>query len=91
MAFLPNSRYASIPTVSVKLADGREVTAVKLRRLPPTSGEDLTVEENDRLDIIADRRTDDATRFWHIADANTEIEANDLLTPVGRNIKAPRS
>jgi len=91
MAFLPNSRYAATATVTLRLADGREVSAVKLRRLDPVDSEELTVVEGERLDIIADRRYQDPTRFWHIADANTELAANALLDPVGRRIKAPRS
>lgn len=91
MAFLPNSRYAGTATVTVKLTNGREVSAVKLRRPALVDGQEIAVVEGERLDIIADRRYDDPTRFWHIADANTELAANALLAPVGRRIKAPRS
>ncbi|TCO70113.1 hypothetical protein [Rhodovulum euryhalinum] len=87
--FTKDSRYAKTPTVTVKDAAGRDVTAVKLRSLPDTAGQPLTVTAADQLDVIADRCFRDGARFWHIADANTELEANDLLVPVGRVIAVP--
>jgi hypothetical protein len=87
--FLDNSRYARLPRVVVRTRAGREVTAVRLRRLPPTRGEAHTVVGTDRLDILAQRRYGDPTRFWHIADANSEIEAGALTRRVGRTIRVP--
>jgi len=81
MAFLKTSRYAGLATVQVPAANGRTVTAVVLRVLPATAGASYVVQENDRLDIIANRSYKDATRFWHIADANTELEARRLVQP----------
>ena len=89
--FLPNSRYANVPTVTLKLRDGREVTALKLRSLPPTGGRPCKVSDNDRLDLMAQATYGEGTQFWHIADANTELRANDLLTPVGRVIGLPET
>jgi len=87
--FLDSSRYTRIATIEVKLADGRTVTAVKLRRLPPTQGEAHVVIGNDRLDIMAQRKFADGTQFWHIADANSELQANDLVATPGRVIREP--
>lgn len=89
--FTKNSRYKDLPTVVTTDASGREVTAVKLRRLPATAGEDLAVLESDQLDVIAERCYRDPTRYWHVADANSDLQAEDLLSPVGRLIKVPRS
>jgi len=88
--FLQNSRYTNVATVAVRTRDGREVTAVKLRRLAAENGVALTVVRTDRLDITARRRYDDATRYWHIADSNTELEAVELDRP-GRVIQAPET
>jgi hypothetical protein len=88
--FLSNSRYFSIPTLVVRTRDGREVTVVKLRRLPITPGDPTTIRPGDRLDILAKRRYGDATLYWHIADANTELEAVELERP-GRAIEAPET
>lgn len=87
--FTKDSRYANTPTVTVTDAAGRPVSAVKLRSLPETPGRPLTVAGADRLDLIAERCYRDGARFWRIADANSEIEAAELLAPVGRVIQVP--
>jgi len=87
--FLKNSRYYGLPTVAAKDRNGRDVTAVKLRRLPATPGDDYAVTSSDRVDIIADARYSDATRYWHVADANSELEAEELTQQVGRVIEVP--
>jgi hypothetical protein len=78
--FIESSRYFQLKIVDAKSGD-REVKAVTLRRLPFVGGTPTIIKSNDRLDVIAQRRYTDATRFWHIADANTELEANDLTKP----------
>ena len=76
--FIESSRYFQLKIVDAK-AGGREVKAVMLRRLPFVPGTPTVIKGNDRLDVMAQRRYGDATRFWHIADANTELEANELI------------
>lgn len=88
MAFLKTSRYAAVPTVETAASGGRTVTAIGLRALPPTDGDPYIVLDNDRLDLIADRSYGDATRFWRIADANSELDARRLIEP-GRDIDLP--
>ena len=68
---------------------GREVQAVKLRRLPVTQGEDTEVHDHDQLDVMSHRRYKDGTRYWHIADANSDLEANELVRTTGRHINVP--
>ena len=86
--FTKDSRYAETPTVTVK--DGeREITAVKLRKLGDPLSAPLTVAGADRLDVISERCYRDGARFWHIADANSELDARDILTPVGRAVAVP--
>ena len=87
--FLKNSRYFGLPTVTGKDRSGRDVEAVTLRPLPVTSGTELQVEHKDQLDVIADQRYKDATRYWHIADANSELEAEELVRTTGRVIQVP--
>ncbi|HBB35912.1 MAG TPA: hypothetical protein DDZ80_00540 [Cyanobacteria bacterium UBA8803] len=87
--FLETSRYFRQKQVNVVTKDGRTVKAVSLRRLPTVNGEPKFVEESDRLDIIAQRQYQNPTQFWHIADANTELAANDLVQEVGRIIQVP--
>lgn len=87
--FLENSRYYKLKTVDAKARDGRGVKAVTLRILPCETGEGYVVTQYDRLDILAHRSYKDATSSWHIADANTELEANDLTREAGRKIVIP--
>ena len=87
--FLSNSRYAGVPTVTAPGPDGREVTAVKLRALPETRGAPTLVRTGDQLDVMSERRYRDGTRYWHIADANAELEAGELVRVDGRIIAVP--
>ena len=77
--FDANSRYFKCPVVEVETAKGEKVNAVKLRRLPYTPGNLTEIKGTDRLDIMAHRKYADCTKFWRVADANTELEANDLV------------
>lgn len=87
--FLSNSRYFGLDTVSATDRSGRPVQAVKRRRLPATTGIEIQVEDKDALDVLAERRYKDGTRFWHIADGNSELEANELVRVAGRTIAVP--
>ncbi len=77
--FLNTSRYAKTPTVQLTLSDGIRVSAVKLRTIPPTAGTPTLVTTIDRLDIVAERNYGDATRYWHVTDANSALDGNNLL------------
>ncbi len=79
--FLPQSRYANVAQVQVTRADRSTASAVKLRRLPLVAGDPTTMNANDRLDIIAGQQYGDGTMFWHIADANSELDSRRLLEP----------
>jgi len=87
--FTESSRYFKQPTVEAEAKNGRKVVAVKFRRLPYVAGKPTVVKGNDRLDMIAQRQFKDATKFWHIADANTELEANELVEETARVIIVP--
>jgi len=86
--FLENSRYFDVKTVEAEDSTGRKVTAVKLRRLPFAAGTPTAPAGNDRLDVMAQRKYTDGTKFWHIADANTELEANNLVKPRAQDKEA---
>ncbi len=77
--FLNTSRYAKVPTVQLTLADGTQVTAVQLRTVPTTPGDRTAIVANDRLDVMAERIYGDATRYWHIADANSALDSRRLF------------
>jgi len=88
--FLKNSRYDGLPAVTGRDRSGRDVTAVKLRSLPVTAGDPMIVKGHDQLDVMSELRYHDATRYWHIADANTDLEAAALVKTVSRTITVPR-
>jgi hypothetical protein len=88
--FLQNSRYFQQPVVDALSRNGSPIRAISLRRLPPISGDARIVKGNDQLDIIAQRQYNDPTWFWHIADANTDLEANNLVKETLRVIIVPR-
>ena len=87
--FLKLSRYYELNTVAAVDRAGREVKTVKLRRLPATNGQNNTVANSDQLDVMSETNYKDATRFWHIAYANSELEANELVRVAGRIIRVP--
>ena len=88
--FLRNSRYVNQKAVRAKARDGREVEAVTLRQLAsPPGAIPHEVRGHDKLDMMADRRYGDGTMFWHIADANTELQANELVRVAGRVVRIP--
>ncbi len=89
--FLKTSRYYKQDVVETEITSNdtqtgqtggtgkKTVKAVKLRRLPEVTGNPAAVKDNYRLDIIAQRQYENPTKFWHIADAGTKLQANDLL------------
>jgi hypothetical protein len=87
--FLKNSRYYNTQTVTTRDANNREVKALTLRSLDSITGEATQVHDHDQLDVMSQRRNQDGTKFWHIADANSDLEANNLVAVSGRVIKVP--
>jgi hypothetical protein len=81
--FSITSRYQGIPTAVFELPDGRKVTYVRRRFLPHP--EELTqigeheVRVGERLDNIAYQAFGDPEQFWRIADANREMDPDELV------------
>lgn len=88
--FLANSRYAKVATVETATSTGETVTALQLRRLTPADGEPYAVQSSDRLDLIAQARYGDATQFWHVADANSALDARTLVQTPGDTLAVPQ-
>jgi hypothetical protein len=89
--FLKNSRYAKTETVISSDVKHRSLQAIKLRRLPVIEGIETVVDNSHKLDVISKRQYKDGTKFWHIADANSELQANALLDTIGALINVPQS
>jgi hypothetical protein len=89
--FLANSRYANVATVETVASTGERVTALRLRRLTPTTGDPQTVQAADRLDLFAQANQGDATQFWHVADANTALDGRTLVEAPGDTLAVPKT
>jgi hypothetical protein len=78
--FAPGSRYETLVTYEVKLADGRVVTAVRLRiaSTGPLLGYHRRLT-GQRLDHIASYYLKDATAFWRLCDANDSMSPDSLV------------
>ena len=87
--FLKTSRYSKTETVTTADVKNREVQAIKLRQLPAAQGDEVMIINGSQLDVMSKQNYQDGTKFWHIADANTELEANALVETSGRVVKRP--
>jgi hypothetical protein len=91
--FFPGSRYLSLTPYSVTRADGSVVKITKT----PVPGRQAVLgyyrrNAGDRLDQISGRFLTDATKFWHVCDANGAISPDALAARslIGVPIDAPR-
>jgi hypothetical protein len=84
--FFPGSRYRNLPESSPIDASGQRLRGKVLRVNPLSTGHFLhTVQDHDRLDLLAFKFYGDALKWWQICDANPEFAfPNDLLnqTPI---------
>jgi len=87
--FSKRSRYYKVEQVTATDDRGAEVAAVRLRELGDPVAKPARVTQGDQLDVISERRYADGARYWHIADANTELEAAALTAEPARLIKVP--
>ena len=83
------SRYQDTGTYKVTDATGMATAALKIRFIPPTPvGYYHTFTADQRLDLISYSFYRNPEKFWLIADANNEMDPEDLLEP-GRQLLIP--
>ncbi len=91
--FEETSRYYSLETEIYETADGRIIKYKKQRFLPQGKNLSLlvnvTVNEGNRLDLIAAQTIGDSEQFWRICDANNAMNPFDLTTEVGKTLRVP--
>ena len=76
------SRYRSTPVLTVDDGRGSTHPLLDLRATPPTASVlSVTPTESDRLDLLAFAYYRDATRFWRICDASSELDPFDVVAP----------
>ena len=93
--FDPTSRYAALEVATLTDRDGRRVAYVR-RRFAPQGPSlpllvEVTVAQEDRLDLICARTLGDPEHFWRICDANDAMSPFDLTgdAAVGRPLRVP--
>jgi hypothetical protein len=87
-SFSPTSRYYSVPTSTLVLADGTQVPYLQRRFLPFSSAFSVlrqhVVVGGERIDNIAAAELGDPLQFWRLCDANDAMRPDDLVATVGR-------
>lgn len=90
-AFPPNSRYYGLPTAEWTGADGRMVSYVTRRFIPPPENfaelQVHIIHEADRLDNLAARYLGDPESYWRLADSNGAVRPNALTETVGNELR----
>ena len=89
--FSITSRYYGIATVTFETADGKKISFVKRRFVPPSERFDLLLEhvvtQDERLDNITAQYLGDPEQFWRVCDANGAIRPDELVETIGRRIR----
>lgn len=89
--FPPTSRYHGVPVKKTKRADGKEVTYLSRRFVPQPSAfetlQEYSIKQGDRIDNLAHEFVGDPEQFWRLADANHEMDPQQLTAEVGRKIR----
>lgn len=83
------SRYARTPVLAADDGHGRTQEVLDLRETPATDAVlRVGATDTDRLDLLAFSYYRDATRFWRICDATTDLDPFDVLVP-GQPVPIP--
>ena len=91
MPFPPTSRYYNLDTVQIVAPDGRTITYLERRFLPPPENFSLlqtyVVVQGDRLDNVTAKFLTDPTQFWQLCDANRAMRPGELTATIGRRLR----
>lgn len=87
------SRYYNLETAKHATPEGREI-AYKRRRFLPQGREmpllvEVTVTQDERLDLITARTIGDPEQYWRVCDANDAMNPVDLTVEPGRILRVP--
>ena len=89
--FTPTSRYYGIERLIYEASDGRTITYVRRRFVPPQDRFELLQEhmvtEGERYDTIAAFYLGDPEQFWRVCDANGVMRPEDLTDTIGRRLR----
>ncbi len=88
--FYKGSRYEKVGDAQHTDAQGRVIKYKKIRFIPSTPARfNHLVRQGDRTDLLAYRYYRDPLKFWHIADANDVMQAEELTAEPGQRILIP--
>jgi hypothetical protein len=91
--FDASSRYAKLPLLTWRRADGEPIVYVSRRLLPPAGTMTLLGEtaarSDDRPDLVTARTLGDPLAFWRVADANVVMDPGELVDTAGRVLRIP--
>ena len=83
------SRYYTIETTTLTLPDGRVLSYVRRRFVPPGWSLPLlasvAVTPGERIDLVTNRTLGDPLAFWRICDANDAIDPQEMLDEVAND------
>lgn len=89
--FAMTSRYFNSETAEMTLPDGRVVSYLRRRFVPPPDRfatlQEHVVSDGERLDNISARYQGDPEAFWRIADANRAMRPEELTETAGRRLR----
>ena len=91
MSFPPTCRYYNLDTNQIVAPDGRTITYLERRFVPPPENFSLlqtyVVVQGDRLDNVTARFLTDPTQFWQLCDANRAMRPEDLTDTPGQKLR----
>ena len=90
-AFPPGSRYHGLETDQWTRPDGRTVSYLRRRFVPPTERfatlQEHVVGSGDRLDNLAARFLGDPEQYWRLCDANGAMRPDELVETPGSTLR----
>ena len=88
--FAADSRYSGFEKLDYTTTDGRTVRYLKRRILPKADDlakyREYTVNEGDRLDLIAWSELGNSLLFWRVCDANNAMNPFELTETVNHKL-----
>ena len=89
--FPPTSRYYGVGTSIHTGKDGRTKVYVKRRVVPAperfATMSEYSVQEADRLDLIAAKYLGNPELYWRICDANGALRPDELIDAIGTRLR----
>jgi len=87
------SRYYELPVATYVGPDGRAVSYVSRRFLPQGAAlpllAEVSVQQAERIDMIAHRTLGDSVAYWRVCDANNAVDPQALTAEPGRRLRVP--